>query len=124
MEILRSFVALLAGFAAMELLIAGVRAVVARKGGAGTGSAVRVAVNMVCSFVAAAAGGYVTAWLAVTRPLHTVLVLAVVVLVFGAITTVQARGTRPAWQPVVLMVVCALGVMAGGLLRLRVAGPL
>jgi len=124
MEIMRLFLALLAGFAAMELLIAGVTAVIARRGGAGAGSAGMVAVNMACSFVAAAAGGYVTAWLAVTRPLHTVLVLAVVVLVLGAITTVQARGTRPAWQPVALMVVCALGVMAGGLLRLRVAGLL
>jgi hypothetical protein len=121
-EILRSFLALLAGFAAMELLIAGATAVIARKGGAG--SAGLVAVNMACSFAAAAAGGYVTAWLAVTRPLHTVLVLAVVVLVLGAITTVQTRGTRRAWQPVALMVVCALGVMAGGLLRLRVAGLL
>ncbi|MFP5236453.1 MAG: hypothetical protein ACLGSD_11175 [Acidobacteriota bacterium] len=118
---MRAFVALLAGFATMELLIAGVTAAFARRGGAGAGM---VAANMVCSFVAAAAGGFVTAWLAATRPLHTVLVLAVVVLVFGAISTVQTRGRRPAWQPVALMVVCALGVMAGGLLRLKATGLL
>lgn len=108
----------------MELLIAAVTAVLARKGGAGADRAGLVAVNMVCSFVAAAAGGYVCAWLAVTRPLHTVLTLAVVVLVLGAITTVQRRGAKPAWYQVMLLVVCALGVMAGGLLRLRVAGLL
>lgn len=122
MEILKSFLALLAGFATMELLIAGVTAVARRKGNARPPGF--VALTMICSFLAAAAGGYVTAWLAVTRPLHTVLTLAVVVLVIGAITTVQARGTRPAWYQVVLMVVCALGVMAGGLLRLKVAGLL
>lgn len=122
MEILRSFLALLAGFATMELPIAAVAAVTGRKGG--TGPPGWVAVNMVCSFVAAVAGGYVTAWLAVARPLHTVLTLAVAVLVLGAISTVVTRGTRPAWQQVAQMVVCALGVMAGGLLQLKVAGLL
>lgn len=127
MEILRSFWALLAGFATMELLIAGVTLLLLRgsSGWAGTPSRPSpqyVAANLSCSFLAAAAGGYVCAWIAVNGPLHTVLMLAIVVLAFGAITSLQMRGLRPAWYQVVLLVLCALGVMAGGLLRLKLAG--
>lgn len=129
MEILRSFWALLAGFATMELLIAAVTLLLLRgtSGWAGTPSRpspAYVTANLSCSFLAAVVGGYVCAWMAVNGSLHTVLTLAIVVLVFGAISALQVRGLRPAWYQVAQMVVCALGVMAGGLLRLKLAGQL
>lgn len=127
MEIVRSFAALLAGFGTMVLLIALITFALMRRSTAWIGppghpAPAFVAVSMAYSFLAAAAGGFVTAWVALNRPLHTVLTLAIVVLAFGAITALQARGSRPTWYQIALLVASALGVMAGGLLRLHFAG--
>jgi hypothetical protein len=81
-----------------------------------------VFVNLGYSFLAAAAGGYVTAWAAAKSPLQNVLALAVVVLALGAISALQARGRQPAWYQLVLLILAPLGVVAGGLVRLRVVG--
>lgn len=73
-------------------------------------------------FLAAAAGGYVTAWMAESNPLAYVLALALVVLVLGAMSARQARGRQPIWYQLELLVISPLGVVAGGLLRLKVVG--
>jgi len=44
------------------------------------------------------------------------------VLILGAISALQARGRQPAWYQLVLLILAPLGVVAGGLVRLRVAG--
>jgi hypothetical protein len=56
----------------------------------------RVFVNLGSSFLAAAAGGYVTSWIAAANPLIHVLALGIVVLGLAALSALQeARGTRP-----------------------------
>jgi hypothetical protein len=74
--------------------------------------------------LAAAAGGYVTAWLSAANPLIHVLVLGIVVLAMGALSALQARGKQPVWYALTLLALTPLGVLAGGLVRLWVLGIL
>jgi hypothetical protein len=125
----RAFLSLLAGFAAMAAIVIVITMLlrwlapewvgIERRPRAGY-----VFVNLGYSFLAAAAGGYVTAWAAGVSPLPSVLALGVVVLALGAISALQARGRQPAWYQLVLLILAPLGVVAGGLVRLRVMGAL
>jgi hypothetical protein len=81
-------------------------------------------VNLGSSFLAAAAGGYVTAWVAVANPLIQVLALGIVVLAISALSALQARGKQPIWCQLALVAISPIGVLAGGLVRLRVMGIL
>jgi hypothetical protein len=83
-----------------------------------------VFVNLGYSFLAAAAGGYVTAWIAVHNPLVHVLALAITVLLLAALSALQQRGQQPVWYMLALVAITPLGVLAGGLVRLRVLGIL
>jgi hypothetical protein len=83
-----------------------------------------VVVNLGYSFLGAAAGGYVTAWLAAANPLYHVLALGIIVLVLSALSTLQSRGKQPIWYQLALVAIAPIGVLAGGLLRLRVLGIL
>jgi hypothetical protein len=133
---LNAFLALLAGFAVMLALVLVGTAVLRRWAPQWLGPEQRpapayVVVNLVQSFFAAAAGGFVTAWAAGGNALRDVLGLAIVILVLGAISTLQARAggidahrKQPVWYQMMLLVISPLGAVAGGLLRLRVAGIL
>ncbi len=137
----RAFLSLLAGFAAMAVIMTVVTVLLRRFAPEWVeiGRRPRLAyvfVNLGYSFLAAAAGGYVTAWATGMRPLPSVVALAVVVLALGAISALQARGPhgqvfvrgveargrQPAWYQLLLLVLAPLGVVAGGLVRLRVMG--
>jgi len=127
--ILRTFLALAAGFATMLLLVATITGLLAKvtpewmgePGKPGTGYAI---VSVGYSFLAAAAGGYVTAWAAATNPLIQVLALAIIVLAMAALSAMQERGKLPVWYALTLVAISPIGVLAGGLLRLRVLGIL
>lgn len=129
MVVVHTFLALLAGFATLALLVVIVTALLARtapdwvgeEGKPGPGYA---SVNLGCSFAAAAAGGYVTAWSSPENPLIHVLVLGIVVLAMGALSALQTRGKHPVWYALTVLALMPLGVLAGGLLRLRVLGIL
>ena len=129
MVILRTFLALAAGFATMLLLVATITGLLAKvtpewigePGKPGTGYAI---VSVGYSFLAAAAGGYVTAWAAATNPLIQVLALAIIVLAMAALSAMQERGKLPVWYALTLVAISPIGVLAGGLLRLRVLGIL
>ena len=82
-----------------------------------------VVVNLGYSFLAAA-GGYVTAWAAAANPLYHVLALGIAVLALAALSALQSRGKQPIWYALALLGVSPLGVLAGGLVRLRVLGIL
>jgi multidrug efflux pump len=78
---------LLAGFAVMAVLVVLVTAALTRltpewvdPAGSNSPSTAYVFVNFGYSFLAAAAGGYVTAWVAGNNPLYHVLALAIIVL--------------------------------------------
>jgi len=127
--ILHAFLALAAGFATMAVLVMVVTALLARltPDWAGAGSrpqAGYIFVNLGHSFLAAAAGGYVTAWIAAANPLLQVLALGIVVLALAALSALQSRGMQPIWYTLTLVALTPLGVLAGGLVRLRVMGIL
>jgi hypothetical protein len=127
--ILHAFLALTAGFAVMALLVIAMTALLTRVVPSWTGSEGRpqpgyVIVNLGYSFLAAAAGGYVTAWVAAANPLIHVLALGLVVLALAALSAMQSRGKQPIWYQLALVAITPLGVLAGGLARLRALGIL
>jgi hypothetical protein len=129
MVILHAFVALLAGYATMAILVIAATALLARLvpswvGERGRPSPAYTFVNLGYSFLAAAAGGYVTAWDAVANPLYHVLALAVVALAMAALSALQSRGKQPVLYQLALVALTPLGALAGGLMRLRVVGIL
>ena len=130
MVILHAFLALAAGFATMALLViahdGAADAADARAGSASEGKPQPgyAFVNLGYSFLAAAAGGYVTAWAAAANPLIHVLALGMVVLALAALSALQSRGKQPVWYQLALVAITPLGVLAGGLVRLRVMGIL
>lgn len=129
MVILHAFFALLAGFVTMALLVIVITAALAKltPGWVGEQGKPRpgyVFVNLGYSFLAAAAGGFVTAWAAIANPLVHVLALAIVVLVLAGLSALQSRGKQPIWYALALVAISPFGVLAGGLVRLRVLGIL
>jgi hypothetical protein len=126
---LHAFLALLAGFATMTLAVVILTALLARLapdwvGVEGKPGASYAFVNLGYSFLAAAGGGYVTAWASAANAMIHVLVLGIVVLAMSALSALQSRGKQPVWYALTLLALMPLGVLAGGLLRLRVLGIL
>lgn len=132
MVILHAFMALAAGFITIVLLVAGISALLKKltpswtdeAGPNANPTAGYIIVNLGYSFLAAAAGGYVTAWIAMHNPLIHVLALAITVLLLAALSALQQRGKHPIWYLLTLVALTPLGVLAGGLIRLRVIGVL
>jgi hypothetical protein len=127
--IIHAFLALAAGFATMALLVIGLTALLTRLVPSWTSVEGKVPpgyafVNLGYSFLAAAAGGYVTAWAAAANPLYHVLALGLVVLALAALSALQARGKQPIWYALTLVAISPVGVLAGGLVRMRVVGIL
>lgn len=129
MVIVHAFLALVAGFATMTLLVMIVTLLLARLtpdwvSAEGKPRAGYMFVNLGYSFLAAAAGGYVTAWIAAANPLIHVLVLGIIVLALSALSALQSRGKQPVGYALALVALSPVGVLAGGLVRLRVLGIL
>ncbi|MGB9079189.1 MAG: hypothetical protein WCC26_20300 [Terracidiphilus sp.] len=127
MVAVHSFLALLAGFATMILLVGAVRLLLRRIAPEWAEPAVHLGaaaafVHLGSAFLAGAAGGYMTAWTEAANPLRDVLVLGIVVLVLGGLSTLQSRDRQPVGYSVALIAIVPLGVVAGGLVRLRVLG--
>ena len=127
MLIVRAFLALIAGFVTMAVLVAIATAVLTRRvpewvGEKGKPRAGYIFVNLGYSLAAAMVGGYVTAWIAQENPLIHALFLALVVLLLSALSALQQRGLQPIWYQLTLIALTPVGVIAGGLLRLRVLG--
>jgi hypothetical protein len=129
MVVLHAFLALVSGFATTAALVLVITALLQRLtpgwvGEDGKRNPGYVFVNLGYSFLAAAAGGYVTAWIARHNPLIHVLALAITVLLLAALSALQQRGKQPVWYMLALVAITPLGVLAGGLVRLRVLGIL
>ena len=106
MVILHTFLALLGGFGVMALAVALMTALLQKltpewcghtpvPGEVHRPAASYLFVNLGYSFLAAALGGYTTAWLAPANPLVHVLVLAIIVLALSALSAIQFRGKQP-----------------------------
>jgi hypothetical protein len=141
MVILRAFLALAGGLATITLLSLLVNALLrrfatdwaapdARREAQVVGrnprkiSAGAFFVQVGSALLTGAAGGYVTAMAAQGNPLVHVLALGMVVLALAALSALQAKGEQPVSFQLTLVAVSPLGVLAGGLLRLRVLGIL
>ena len=129
MVTLHAFLALVAGFVTMAALVAMLTALLMRLtpswvGDEGKPQAGYIFVNLGYSFLAAAAGGYVTAWVAAANPMYHVMALGSIVLALAALSALQARGKQPVWYQLTLVALTPMGVLAGGLVRLRVLGIL
>jgi len=129
MVVLHAFLALLSGFATMAALVAVITVLLQKLtpgwvGETGKPRTGYIFVNLGYSFLAAAAGGYVTAWIARHNPLFHVLALAITVLLLAALSALQQRGQQPIGYMLSLVALTPLGVLAGGIIRLRVMGIL
>ena len=129
MVALHAFLALAAGFAAVILVALGLRGVLQLLAPSFASIAAQpdlsyTVVNLGASFLSGAAGGYATAWAAAANPLIHVLALALIILALAALSALQLRGQQPVWYQLTQVALSPLGVLAGGLLRLRVLGVL
>ena len=129
MVTLHAFFALLAGFFTMTVIVVAITTIIARlvpswvkDPNHPTGS--YIFVNLGYSFIAAAAGGYVAAWLGSGAPLAHTVVLAAVVLLIAALNALLSRGKQTLGYQIALVVLSPLGIIVGGLLRLRILGVL
>ena len=129
MVMVHAFLSLLAGFATMAALVMAVAALLNRVAPEWAGAEGKLQpgyafVSLGYSFLAAAAGGYVTARASVENPLIHVLVLGIVVLAVAALSALQGRGEQPIWYALAMVALMPVGVLAGGLVRMRVLGIL
>jgi hypothetical protein len=129
MVVLHAFLALAAGYATVMLLAVLVHALLRQV--APSFAAVQphpdpayTLVNLGTSLLAGAAGGYITAWIGASNPLVHVLALGLVILLMAALSALQGRGQQPIWYLLAQVALSPLGVLAGGLVRLRVLGIL
>lgn len=129
MVTIKAFAALAAGFAAVMVVALGLRALLravapdlalpTRHPGPGYTIA-----NLGGSLLAAAAGGYATAAAARGNPLVEVLALAIIILAIAALSALQSRGGYPVWYQLAQVAISPVGVLGGGLVRLRAEGIL
>ena len=132
MVTLHAFLALLAGCATMVVLDAGMAALTSRlipgwAAAQGRVSAGYAIARVGWTFQAGAAGGYVTAGIVTARmadgrALGFVLMLALVALTIAGLSAVGSRGKQPVAFQLAMAAVTPIGVMAGGLMRLKMMG--
>lgn len=127
MVVLRAFFALAAGFGTIAILVTTVTVLLQKfvpdwTDRSGPPPPGYTFVNLGCTFVAAGAGGYITAWMSEHNPLIHVLALAIAVLLLAALSALQQRGKLPVWYLLALVAITPIGVFVGGMVRLRVLG--
>lgn len=124
MVTLRAFATLLTGLLVTVVVQAALAAIVrsAVPGWKQAATAGAAFVGLGSAFVAGAAGGFVAAWMAAINPLGHVLVLAIGVLVIAGFAAVQQRNRQRVALQLAFVALMPLGVLAGGLLRLKLWG--
>lgn len=129
MVMAHAFIALLNGYAAVLVFDLGLRALTVRMTPSLSRESLQPGISesivqLGGSFVAGSLGGYITALMAKGNSLVHVLVLALVILLMSALGSMQERGKRPVWFLLAQVALAPMGVMAGGLLQLKMAGIL
>jgi hypothetical protein len=123
----RSFLAILAGFVTMAVLVTLATALITKSYPRLIGEPEHprrryLLVNLAYSAAFAAMGGYVTALVAKDDPLRNVFMLAIVMLFLSGLSALQLRGRQPLGYQFALIVVMPVAALAGGLLRMHEAG--
>ena len=114
---LQSVVAVLAGFALMVVVVMVTTVILVRRlkvdwsAGSGGLSPAYLTGNLVCSAIAALAGGWVTAARAPDRPLVHGIALALLMAAMNLLSMRQQHGRQPSWYPMTLLV--AMPLIAG-----------
>ena len=122
-----SFLAILAGFATMAVLVTIATSAITKSlprliGEPDHPRRRYLLLNLVYSAAFAAAGGYITAIVAKADPLRTVLMLAIVILLLSALSALQLRGKQPVAYQLALIVLTPIAALAGGLVHMHAAG--
>jgi hypothetical protein len=81
---------------------------------------------LVLSVVGALAGGFTTARVTSGRSFYSVFLLAVILLVSGAVPWLRhapLKPGEPTWNPILVAVLVPLGILLGGFLERRRADP-
>jgi len=123
----RSFLAILAGFATMAVLVTLATAAITKSfprlvGDPGHPRRRYMLLNLIYSAAFAASGGYVTAIVAKDDPLRNVFMLAIVILVLSGLSALQLRGQQPLAYQFALIVLTPVAALAGGLLHMHAVG--
>ena len=123
----RSFLAILAGFATMAVLVTLATLSITKSFPRLIGDQAHprrryLLLNLAYSAAFAIAGGYLTAMIAKADPLRNVLMLAIVVLMISALSAMQLRGQQPLVYQFALIVIMPIAALAVGLLRMHAAG--
>jgi hypothetical protein len=123
----RSFLAILAGFATMAVLVTIATTTITKSlprliGEPDQPRRRYLLLNLAYSAAFAASGGYVTAIVAKADPLRNILMLAIVILLLSALSALQLRGRQPISYQLALIVLTPIAALAGGLLRMHEAG--
>jgi hypothetical protein len=127
--VLYAFLALLAGFATIVALVMGFTVLLAHlipswAGIAGPPKRGYIFLVLGYSYLSTAAGGFVTAWIAAAHPLEHVLMLGIVVLLLSGLSAILSKSQQPTLYQIALVAIMPLGVLAGGIVRLKVLGML
>jgi hypothetical protein len=115
----RSVVAVFAGFLAIVVLVLASAPVIAKLLPAGASRPTRsyLLANLLTSFAFAGVGGWIAAHIAASGPHWHAVALAALVLVLGVMTAAQggaARAGQPVWYGWLLPFVGAAGALLGG----------
>lgn len=122
-QILRSVLAVVAGFVTMSFVVIVLTVIAVNAMGLKSGHPTPgyMVINVVYSFFAAGAAGFVTALIAKVNPLEHAYVLAGIMLVMGVVSYVHYTGTQPGWYKVMMVVVPPLCAIAGAAICARSA---
>lgn len=119
----RSVLAVAAGFFATAVLSLAAdlvfRAVAPQAFGGGARSSGVLLAILAYTGIFGATGGYITARIAIQRPLAHALALGVIALLVNGAVAVAARGTVPVWYQVATLLIIIPAALLGGALRAR-----
>lgn len=121
-SIVRSILAIVAGYASMAVAVIALTVLVKRKapqwmGSEGKPNPTYMYANLFYSFGAAMIGGFVAAVLAPRAPLAHACALASLVFVLAIVSALQMGTRQPRWYQLALAIVGPLGTIFGGMVQ-------
>jgi hypothetical protein len=120
--VLRTVLAILGGYAAMVTLVVLFMGALKKFGPSsnpidGSPAATYLILNIGYSFIAAAVGGYVAAWVAGRLPVQHGIGLGGFVLVMSVVSALEHGNRQPRWYQVTLAVFIPLAIVLGAWVR-------
>ncbi len=120
-SLLRSFAAVIVGFMVMMLTVIALTLVLVKTMGQQSGHPTPgyLVANVVYSLLAAAVGGFVTAAIAASRPVRHAVALGGVIFAMSVLSYQHYKGQQPIWYQCMMMVLPAVGAVAGAVVYAR-----